>query len=44
MHYNFYRIHSSLRCTPAMAAGIANKVWELADIADLLGVAERLAA
>jgi IS1 family transposase len=43
-HYNFCRIHQTLRCTPAMAAGITNKVWELADIADLLDVAERLAA
>lgn len=37
-------IHSSLRCTPAMAAGITTKVWELADVADLLDVQERLAA
>lgn len=44
MHYNFCRIHTTLRCTPAMAAGIATKVWDLADIADLLDVAERLAA
>lgn len=44
MHYNFCRIHSTLRVTPAMAAGIANRVWELADIADLLDIAERLAA
>lgn len=43
-HYNFCRIHSTLRCTPAMAASITNKVWELADIADLLDVQERLAA
>ncbi len=43
-HYNFCRIHQTLRCTPAMAAGITNKVWELADIADLLDVSERLAA
>ncbi len=44
MHYNFCRIHTSLRCTPAMAAGITSKVWSLNDIADLLDVAERLAA
>ena len=30
--------------TPAMQAGITTKVWELADIADLLDVTERLAA
>jgi IS1 family transposase len=44
MHYNFCRIHTTLRCTPAMQAGLTNKVWELADIADLLDVAERIAA
>lgn len=27
--YNFCRIHSSLRVTPAMAAGIANEIWSL---------------
>ena len=26
-HYNFCRVHSSLRVTPAMAAGLANEVW-----------------
>jgi len=43
-HYNFCRIHITLRVTPAMAAGVTDRVWELADIADLLDVAERLAA
>src|SRR6266571_558748 len=28
-HYNFCRIHGSLRITPAMAAGITNRVWEI---------------
>jgi len=28
-HYNFCRVHSSLRVTPAMAAGIANEIWPL---------------
>jgi IS1 family transposase len=28
-HYNFCRVHSSLRTTPAMAAGIASEVWPL---------------
>jgi hypothetical protein len=27
--YNFCRIHQSLRVTPAMAAGVATKVWPL---------------
>ena len=29
MHYNFARIHKTLRITPAMAAGISDHVWEL---------------
>jgi IS1 family transposase len=28
-HYNFCRVHSSLRVTPAMAAGIATEIWGL---------------
>lgn len=44
MHYNFCRIHQTLRCTPAMAAGITDRVWGLVDIADMLDVSERLAA
>ena len=28
-HYNFCRVHSSLRVTPAMAAGLANEIWTL---------------
>lgn len=32
MHYNFVRIHQTLRCTPAMAAGVTRKLWELADM------------
>jgi IS1 family transposase len=32
MYYNFVRIHSSVRMTPAMAAGVTSKLWELADI------------
>ncbi len=36
MHYNFVRIHQTLRCAPAMAAGIATKLWELADMVEVL--------
>ncbi len=32
MHYNFVRIHQTLRVTPAMAAGITNTLWEIKDI------------
>jgi len=32
MHYNFVRIHQSLRITPAMAAGVTAKLWSMADM------------
>ena len=35
MHYNFGRIHKSLRVTPAMEAGVSDHVWSLAEIAKL---------
>jgi IS1 family transposase len=37
-HYNFVRIHSSLKVTPAMEAGVVNDLWS---IYDLIRVAER---
>lgn len=36
MYYNFVRIHKSLRVTPAMAAGVTNRLWEFEDILSLL--------
>jgi IS1 family transposase len=36
MHYNFCRIHQTLRVTPAMAAGLTNHVWELHELAALV--------
>jgi IS1 family transposase len=35
-HYNFVRVHKTLRVTPAMAAGVADKLWEVADIVRLV--------
>ncbi|HZP88834.1 MAG TPA: DDE-type integrase/transposase/recombinase [Burkholderiales bacterium] len=35
MHYNFGRVHKTLRVTPAMEAGIADHVWSLEEIATL---------
>ena len=37
MYYNFVRIHQTLRTTPAMAAGVTTKLWEISDIVKLLG-------
>lgn len=36
MYYNFVRIHRSLKVTPAMAAGVTNRLWEVRDIVNLL--------
>lgn len=40
MHYNFARIHKTLRITPAMAAGVANRVWTIEEIVELLDAKE----
>jgi hypothetical protein len=36
MNYNFCRIHKTLRVTPAMAAGVTDKLWEISDIVNIL--------
>jgi hypothetical protein len=36
MHYNFCRIHKTLRVTPAMEAGIADHVWSIEELVSLL--------
>jgi IS1 family transposase len=36
MYYNFVRIHGSLRCTPAMAAGVSKRLWENGDIVQVI--------
>jgi hypothetical protein len=36
MHYNFCRVHQTLRVTPAMEAGIADHVWDIEEIVALL--------
>jgi IS1 family transposase len=36
MHYNFCRIHQTLRVTPAMEAGISDHVWSLEEIVALI--------
>lgn len=36
MHYNFVRIHQTLRVTPAMAAGVTNRLWAVGDLVALL--------
>jgi hypothetical protein len=36
MYYNFVRLHKTLRTTPAMAASITKRLWEIGDIIDVL--------
>ena len=35
MHYNFCRIHQTLRITPAMAAGITDHIWSVEEVCAL---------
>ena len=44
MHYNFAKIHKTLRVTPAMEAGVARHVWSLEEIVGLLDRRTELAA
>lgn len=36
MHYNFCRVHQTLRVTPAMEAGVTDHIWTLEEMAGLL--------
>jgi hypothetical protein len=44
MHYNFCRVHQTLRVTPAMEAGIASHVWSPTELVGLLDAADKKAA
>jgi hypothetical protein len=39
--YNFIKIHGTLRMTPAMAAGVTTRLWEVSDLVALLAASER---
>jgi len=45
MFYNFCRIHKTLKVSPAMAAGVTEKLWNMEDIVALIDArdARRLA-
>jgi IS1 family transposase len=36
MHYNFCRIHSTLKCTPAMRAGVTAQLWDVVDLVRMI--------
>ena len=38
MHYNFCRVHATLRITPAMEAGIADHIWTIEEMLDKVGL------
>lgn len=40
MYYNFVRLHAKLRVTPAMAAGVSDRLWEVSDIVALVEAEE----
>lgn len=40
MHYDFVRIHQTLRMTPAMSAGVTDRVWDISDLVSLLEAEE----
>ena len=35
-HYNFVRVHQTLRSTPAMKAGVADHLWTLEEMVGLI--------
>jgi hypothetical protein len=40
MHYNFCRVHKTLRVTPAMEAGLTDHIWSLEELMGLLDAAK----
>jgi IS1 family transposase len=40
-NYNFIRQHATLRVSPAMAAGVTDKLWNVSDLVDLWEAEER---
>jgi len=36
LYYNFVRIHKTLKVTPAMAAGVTDRLWEVVDMVNVL--------
>ena len=40
MYYNFVRLHGKVRVTPAMQAGVTDRLWEVSDIVALVEAAD----
>jgi hypothetical protein len=41
LYYNFVRIHKTLKVTPAIAAGVTDRLWEVADMVNVLTAWEK---
>jgi len=41
LYYNFVRVHKTLRTSPAMAAGVTKRLWEMSDVVDVLEAWEK---
>jgi IS1 family transposase len=40
MYHNFVRLHQTLKVSPAMAAGVTDRLWEMTDVVDMLDAFE----
>ena len=38
MHYNFCRVHKTLRVTPAMEAGLTDHIWAIEEVLEKVGL------
>src|SRR5271168_2922858 len=36
MYYNFVRLHQTLKVSPAMAAGVTERLWEMTDVVEMI--------
>lgn len=44
LYYNFVRVHKTLRTSPAMAAGVTKRLWEMSDVVTMLEAWESVQA
>jgi hypothetical protein len=42
MYYNFVRVHQTLRMSPAMAAAVTKRFWEMTDVVEMLETWEQI--
>jgi IS1 family transposase len=44
LYYNFVRVHQTLKMSPAMAAGVTKRLWEMTDVVEMLEAWEQSVA